>query len=67
MLMPKKVKHRKHHRGRMKGGAKGATEVSYGDYGIQAYDGERTISLEDQQDQVARQLVSFLKRVRKRG
>ena len=36
MLMPKKVKHRKHHRGRMKGGAKGATEVSYGDYGIQA-------------------------------
>ncbi|NDH97770.1 MAG: 50S ribosomal protein L16, partial [Actinobacteria bacterium] len=27
MLMPKKVKHRKHHRGRMKGGAKGATEV----------------------------------------
>ena len=34
MLMPKKVKHRKHHRGRMKGGAKGATEVSYGDYGI---------------------------------
>lgn len=36
MLMPKKVKHRKHHRGRMKGGAKGASEVSYGDYGIQA-------------------------------
>ena len=36
MLMPKKVKHRKHHRGRMKGGAKGATEVSYGDYGIKA-------------------------------
>ena len=36
MLMPKKVKHRKHHRGRMKGVAKGATEVSYGDYGIQA-------------------------------
>ena len=36
-------------------------------YGIQAYDGERTISLEDQQAQVARHLVSFLKRVRKRG
>jgi large subunit ribosomal protein L16 len=35
MLMPKKVKHRKHHRGRMTGNAKGATKVSYGDYGIQ--------------------------------
>ncbi len=35
MLMPKKVKHRKHHRGRMTGNAKGATNVSYGDYGIQ--------------------------------
>ncbi len=36
MLMPKKVKHRKHHRGRTKGVAKGRTEISYGDYGIQA-------------------------------
>jgi large subunit ribosomal protein L16 len=36
MLMPKKVKHRKQHRGRMTGAAKGATQVSYGDYGIQA-------------------------------
>ena len=36
MLMPKKVKHRKQHRGRMTGDAKGGTTVSYGDYGIQA-------------------------------
>ena len=36
MLMPKKVKHRKHHRGRTKGVAKGSTEVTHGDYGIQA-------------------------------
>ncbi len=36
MLMPKKVKHRKHHRGRTKGMSKGRTEVTYGDYGIQA-------------------------------
>jgi len=35
MLMPKKVKHRKQHRGRTTGQAKGATNVSYGDYGIQ--------------------------------
>ncbi len=35
MLMPKKVKHRKQHRGRTRGVAKGATNVSYGDYGLQ--------------------------------
>lgn len=35
MLMPKKVKHRKQHRGRRNGVAKGATKVAYGDYGIQ--------------------------------
>jgi len=36
MLMPKKVKHRKVHRGRMKGDAKGGTVVQFGEYGIQA-------------------------------
>lgn len=36
MLMPKKVKHRKQHRGRTKGVSKGRTEVTYGDFGIQA-------------------------------
>jgi large subunit ribosomal protein L16 len=36
MLMPKKVKHRKQQRGRMKGPAKGGTNVNFGDYGIQA-------------------------------
>ncbi len=36
MLMPRKVAHRKHHRGRTKGVAKGGTTVAFGDYGIQA-------------------------------
>lgn len=36
MLMPRKVKHRKHHRGRLTGQAKGGTEVTFGDWGIQA-------------------------------
>jgi large subunit ribosomal protein L16 len=36
MLMPRKVKHRKQQRGRTKGRAKGGTEVTFGDYGIQA-------------------------------
>lgn len=35
MLMPRKVRHRKVHRGRRKGVSKGSTEVTYGDYGIQ--------------------------------
>lgn len=36
MLMPKKVKHRKHHRGRMRGRAKGGDRLVFGDYGLQA-------------------------------
>jgi large subunit ribosomal protein L16 len=36
MLMPRKVKHRKQQRGRLKGQAKGGTTVNFGDYGIQA-------------------------------
>ncbi|GAA0434383.1 50S ribosomal protein L16 [Lentibacillus halophilus] len=36
MLMPKRVKHRKQHRGRMKGQAKGGTTVAFGEYGLQA-------------------------------
>jgi large subunit ribosomal protein L16 len=36
MLEPKKVKHRKQQRGRMRGKAKGGTEVAFGDYGLVA-------------------------------
>src|SRR5829696_1300260 len=36
MLMPRKVKHRKQHRGRTRGVATGATELAFGEYGIQA-------------------------------
>ena len=36
MLMPKKVKHRKQHRGRRTGKAKGGTTVAFGEFGIQA-------------------------------
>ena len=36
MLMPRKVKHRKQHRGRRAGVAKGGTKVTFGDFGIQA-------------------------------
>ncbi|MEO5975210.1 MAG: 50S ribosomal protein L16 [Ilumatobacteraceae bacterium] len=36
MLSPRKVKYRKHHRGRTGGPSKGGTELAFGEYGIQA-------------------------------
>ena len=36
MLLPKRVKHRKVHRGRRAGMAKGGTQVSFGEYGLKA-------------------------------
>jgi len=36
MLMPKKQKHRKHHRGRRKGNANRGNKVSFGTYGLKA-------------------------------
>ena len=36
MLLPKRVKHRKQHRGRMTGKANRGNFVAYGDYGLQA-------------------------------
>ena len=34
--MPKKTRHRKHHRGRLRGTSKGQTEITFGEFGIQA-------------------------------
>ena len=36
MLMPKRTKYRKVHKGRMAGKAKGGTRVTFGEYGLQA-------------------------------
>ncbi|MDZ5474257.1 50S ribosomal protein L16 [Bacillus sp. 31A1R] len=36
MLVPKRVKYRRQHRGKMRGMAKGGTEVSFGEFGLQA-------------------------------
>jgi len=36
MLQPKKVKHRKQQRGRMRGKAKGGTDIAFGDFGLVA-------------------------------
>lgn len=36
MLMPKRLKYRKHHRGRMKGKATRGSQIHYGDYALKA-------------------------------
>lgn len=36
MLIPKRVKYRRVHRGRMKGLAQKGNTITYGDYGLQA-------------------------------
>ncbi|NBX74160.1 MAG: 50S ribosomal protein L16 [Alphaproteobacteria bacterium] len=41
MLEPKKPKHRKQFKGRIKGNAKGGTELSFGAYGLKALEPER--------------------------
>ena len=39
MLQPKRVKHRKQHRGRMGGYARGGVRVQFGDYGLKTLEG----------------------------
>ena len=39
MLMPKRTKYRRPHRIKYEGKAKGGTEVSFGEYGLQAQEG----------------------------
>ncbi|HLC34691.1 MAG TPA: 50S ribosomal protein L16 [Anaerolineales bacterium] len=36
MLQPRRIKHRKQHRGRLKGAAQRGTEVNFGEFGLQA-------------------------------
>lgn len=44
MLAPKKFKHRKQHKGRIHGNAKGGTELSFGTCGLKALQPERITS-----------------------
>ena len=43
MLVPKRVKHRREFRGKMRGEAKGGKEVAFGEYGLQAATGLQTV------------------------
>jgi large subunit ribosomal protein L16 len=62
MLMPKRVKYRKQFRGRMKGKASRGTEVSFGDYGLQALEPAWITS---RQIEAARRAI--VRHVRRRG
>jgi large subunit ribosomal protein L16 len=60
MLMPKRVKYRKMHRGRMKGRAKGGTNLAFGKYGLQALE---PVWINSNQIEAARiALVKFIKK-----
>jgi len=60
MLMPKKVKHRKQQRGRMRGKAWRGSEVAFGDYGLRAME---PCWLTDRQIEAARvAMTRFIKR-----
>ncbi len=60
MLMPKRVKYRKAHRGRMKGRATRGNNVSFGEYGLQALEPHWITSR--QIEAARRAVVRYLKR-----
>ncbi|GAA0470187.1 50S ribosomal protein L16 [Alkalibacillus silvisoli] len=60
MLMPKRVKYRKQHRTSLKGKAKGGTEVSFGEFGLQALEGEWITSRQIEAARIA--MTRYMKR-----
>jgi large subunit ribosomal protein L16 len=62
MLMPKRVKYRKQFRGRMRGKASRGTEVTFGDFGLQALEPAWITS---RQIEAARRAI--VRHVRRRG
>jgi len=60
MLMPKRVKYRKSQRGRLKGKAKAATTVDFGQYGLQALESHWITSRQIEAARVA--LTRFIKK-----
>lgn len=60
MLMPKRFKYRKQHRGRMKGKAYRGSTVAFGDYGLQALE---PVWMTSRQIEAARRaIVRFIRR-----
>lgn len=62
MLMPKRVKYRRQHRGRLTGAASGGVEVAFGEFGLQALE---PAWITDRQIEAAR--VALTRSVRRGG
>ena len=60
MLMPKRVKYRRQHRGRMKGFAQKGNQLAYGEYGLQAT--EATWMTANQIEAARRAMTRYIKR-----
>lgn len=60
MLMPKRVKRRRVHRGRMKGTAQKGNKLAYGDYGLQALEPSWITS--NQIEAARRAMTRYIKR-----
>ena len=60
MLMPKRVKYRRQHRGRMKGEAQRGNQLAYGEYGLQAL--EATWMTANQIEAARRAMTRYVKR-----
>jgi large subunit ribosomal protein L16 len=62
MLLPKRVKHRKHHRGRREGLSRGHTQVNFGQYGLKALE---PAWITNRQIEAAR--IAITRRIRRGG
>lgn len=60
MLMPKRVKYRRQHRGRMSGRAKGGSVVQFGEFGMQALEPSWITSQQIESARIA--MTRFIKR-----
>ena len=60
MLQPKKVKHRKQQKGRMRGKAYRGSKLSFGDFGLQAVEGSRMTARQIEAARVA--MTRYVKR-----
>ena len=60
MLIPKRVKRRRQHRGKIKGQAHKGNKVAYGEYGLVAADGARITSRQIEAARIA--MTRFIKR-----
>lgn len=60
MLVPKRVKHRREFRGKMRGEAKGGKEIAYGEYGLQTLDSKWITNRQIEAARIA--MTRFMKR-----